>query len=80
MGYSTYILYSEKLKKYYVGHARDIDKRLDEHNRGKSKFTKTGIPWLMKKVFYFDTKAGACKLELEIKKRGCKRFLQSLEK
>jgi len=68
------------LNKYYVGHTGDLPKRLDEHNSGKSEFTRTGLPWKNIKVFYFDTKAGASKLEQEIKKRGCKRFLQSLEK
>jgi putative endonuclease len=40
-----YILYSPKLNKYYVGSTTDIKRRLEEHNRGKEKFTRTGIPW-----------------------------------
>jgi len=42
-----YILFSAKLNKYYVGSTTDIERRLLEHNRGKEKFTKTGIPWLL---------------------------------
>ena len=42
-----YILYSKKLDKYYVGSTTDLDRRFAEHNRGKEKFTKTGIPWLL---------------------------------
>jgi len=41
----VYVLYSEKLKKRYVGSTKEINKRLSEHNTGKSKFTKVGIPW-----------------------------------
>ena len=40
----TYILFSEKLNKYYVGACIDMDRRLYEHNIGHSKFTSTEIP------------------------------------
>ena len=30
-----YILYSEKLNKFYVGSTTDIERRITEHNRGK---------------------------------------------
>ncbi len=43
-----YILFSTKLNKYYIGSTTDIDRRLSEHNRGKEKFTRTGVPWEMK--------------------------------
>ncbi|MBX3242637.1 MAG: GIY-YIG nuclease family protein [Chitinophagaceae bacterium] len=39
-----YILYSEKLNKYYAGACIDLERRLYEHNIGHSKFTPTGIP------------------------------------
>ena len=41
--YYVYILFSEKSKVYYVGMTKDILARLNEHNRGKSKFTKGRI-------------------------------------
>jgi len=34
----TYIIYSNTLKKYYTGHTADLQKRLEEHNRGKTTF------------------------------------------
>lgn len=34
-----YILYAEKLNKYYVGACTDLERRLYEHNIGHSKFT-----------------------------------------
>ncbi len=44
----TYILYSVKLNKYYIGACTDMTRRLHEHNTGHSKFTSTGIPWTIK--------------------------------
>ncbi len=42
-----YILFSQTLNRYYVGSTTALDRRFAEHNRGKEKFTKTGIPWLL---------------------------------
>ena len=43
----TYILYSESIDKYYVGHTDDLNWRLERHNSGWGKFTKRGIPWTL---------------------------------
>ncbi len=42
-----YLLFSEKLNKFYVGSTTELERRLLEHKVGKKKFTKTGIPWEM---------------------------------
>jgi putative endonuclease len=47
MSSCCYILYSATLNKYYIGSTTDIERRLNEHNRGKEKFTATGIPWIL---------------------------------
>ena len=47
----TYILFSQKLDKYYIGACTNLDRRLYEHNIGHTKFTKTGMPWELK---YFE--------------------------
>jgi len=78
--YYTYILYSESLRKYYVGHTKDLEKRFIEHNRAKSKYTRIGVPWKLVKYFQIETKAEANRLEIKIKQRGCKRFLDNLQK
>ena len=41
----VYALWSEKFDKIYVGFSNDPDRRLDEHNNGKSNFTKKYMPW-----------------------------------
>jgi putative endonuclease len=76
--YYTYILFSEKVNKYYVGYTSDLNNRLDEHGKDKSKFTGHSSDWKLIKYFEFETKSEALKLEIQIKKRGIKRFLESL--
>jgi len=76
MKYYVYIIFSEKLNKYYTGFTENIETRVDQHNNGISKFTSRGIPWIL--VFYFevDSVQKARTLEREIKGRGAKRFLE----
>jgi putative endonuclease len=76
MPFFVYVLYSSKLEKYYVGSTNDIEDRLYRHNSGQSTFTKTGIPWVLIHTEETNTRAEAVRLELSIKNRGAKRFLQ----
>ncbi len=43
----VYALRSELDGMLYVGIAKDTAVRLEEHNRGKSKFTKGHLPWVL---------------------------------
>jgi putative endonuclease len=74
----TYILYSKKLNKYYVGSTTDIDRRIDEHNRGKEKFTKTGLPWIIVYKEIFEELTDARKRETYIKKQKSRKFIEAL--
>lgn len=74
----VYILYSKTLEKYYVGQTVDIDRRLAEHNEGKSNFTSRGIPWELVKVITCIDRTEALKLEKKIKSRGIRRYLQDI--
>ena len=60
----TYILFSAKLNKYYVGACIDLERRLHEHNIGHSKYTSTGIPWVLKHKEVFETLLEAKRREL----------------
>ena len=78
----VYILKSLVTERYYIGHTADLDKRLEEHNRGKTKSTKGYIPWKIVYTEKFETKSEAFKREQEIKsfKSGLKfKELQKLE-
>jgi putative endonuclease len=76
MSFKVYILWSEKLQKFYVGSTNDIENRLHRHNSGYQKFTSKGRPWIV--VYSFDCRdrAEAVGLENRIKKRGIRRFLE----
>jgi putative endonuclease len=78
MSPTCYILYSVKLDKYYVGSTTDIARRLQEHNRGKEKFTKTGIPWELVYKETFNELKEARKKELSIKKQKSRKYIESL--
>jgi putative endonuclease len=73
-----YILYSKKLNKYYVGPTSDLERRLNDHNRGKEKFTRTGMPWELVYAEPFEKLAVARRRELEIKKKKSRKFIESL--
>ena len=45
--HKVYVLWSEKLQKRYVGSTANLARRMAEHNRGGSKFSKGGIPWIL---------------------------------
>jgi putative endonuclease len=64
----TYILYSERCDKYYIGFTHNLDGRLVAHNHPKNKgYTKRCQPW--KVVFYktFEAKKEAMEYELHLK-------------
>lgn len=65
--YSTYILYSSSLKKYYIGSTQNIDDRLKRHNAGRSTYTRRGMPWILVYQETYETRQEAYKRELRIK-------------
>ena len=71
----TYILFSTKTLKYYVGQTNNLSDRLNRHNSGQQLATKNTIPWILITSFEFQTRSEAVHLETKIKKRGAKRFL-----
>lgn len=76
MGFVVYILYSEKLNRFYAGHTNNIEKRLETHNCGGKKYTTKGIPWVLIKTYNCDSRSEATQLERKIKKRGIRRYLE----
>ena len=74
--YYTYILKSLKDSKYYYGHTADIEKRLQEHNRGKVNATKGRRPFILHYYETFETKTEAVKREIFFKSIEGYRFLK----
>ena len=59
----VYLLKSVSFRKSYVGCTDNVKRRLDEHNSGKSLFTKRFKPWQVLKVEEFRTYKDARKRE-----------------
>ena len=78
--WKVYIIYSEKIDRYYTGVTDDTEWRLERHNQGWSRSTKHGIPW---KVVYkeeFASKSEALKRERKIKSRKSRSYIELLIK
>jgi len=75
----TYILYSEKINRYYVGYTDDVDRRLNQHNEGWGKYTKRGIPWRVEYSESYDKKSEAMKRERQIKRMKSWEHIEELE-
>ena len=75
----TYILHSESLDKFYIGHTcENIDERLRKHLSNHKGFTANIKDW---KIVYFETlenKSLAYKRELEIKSWKSKTKIKKL--
>ncbi len=76
--YFIYVLYSNKINKRYIGSTSNISKRLIEHNSGKSKFTKSGIPWKLVYSEKYETNSEARKRELFLKSGVGRKLLDNL--
>ena len=76
--YYCYILYSEKLDKYYIGSTSNLKGRLQRHNTSNHGFTSTGKPWEVKHCEEFVNKDSALKREMQLKKWKSKKVLEEL--
>ena len=74
----TYILHSQSIDKFYVGHTNDLDERVARHNRGGNKFTSKGQPWELAYKEEFESKELAYSRERQIKKWKSKVMIQKL--
>jgi putative endonuclease len=66
--YYLYILKSLKDFGYYIGSTDNISKRLEEHNRGKTKSIKHRLPFELVHAKQFNTKKEARQKEIQLKK------------
>jgi putative endonuclease len=66
--FTTYILYSATLNKFYIGFTADaIEIRLEKHLSNHKGFTSKAKDWQIVYIEKFDTKAAAMQREKEIK-------------
>ncbi|MBL0308871.1 MAG: GIY-YIG nuclease family protein [Bacteroidetes bacterium] len=76
--FTVYVLQSIHHDKLYTGFTENIDRRMSEHNTGKSKFTSAFRPWKIIYTEQVNTREGARKLEKYYKTAAGKRRLKHL--
>ncbi len=74
----VYILQSEINHRYYVGSAKDLSTRLDEHNSGRSKNTSSTRPFKVVFSQEFPTLSEARKIEYKLKKFKSRKILEKI--
>jgi len=73
-----YIIYSEKVDKYYVGQTENIEERMMSHNSGISKCTSISNDWKLMYSELFDKRDEAIRREKEIKKKKSRKYIEWL--
>ena len=65
--FTVYVLESETYKRVYIGMTKDLDRRIKEHNIGKTKSTRFYRPWKVLFSESFVTRIEARKREKYLK-------------
>jgi putative endonuclease len=79
MNHYVYILYSDSIRKYYVGYSSEPEQRLAFHNSPLNKiWSKRGQPWVLKRTFLFPDKTAALQAEKVIKRMKSKAFIEKI--
>ena len=81
MSYKVYLIESLKDKKYYIGHTKNIEKRLQDHNRGSNKSTKSRRPFVLIGYEEYETRNEARWREYQLKQHPYKKrqFIHKLK-
>jgi putative endonuclease len=81
MSYYVYILYSERIDKYYVGKTENLESHLSFHNSERNGiWTKRGQPWEMVKFISFESSTLSSKAERFIKRQKSRKLLEEIIK
>ena len=80
MDYSVYILFSEKLNRYYIGQTVNVEVRLIQHNSGfyDKASTKVSNDWKLFWKLKCNSKRQAIQIESHIKRMRNKVYYQNL--
>ena len=74
----VYILESEKDNSFYIGQTDDLQKRLNFHNQGLSKYTSRKTLWRIVYFEKYNTRTEAIQREQFLKKQRNRTFYLSL--
>ena len=77
----VYVLQSQKNQQYYIGHTNDLERRIEDHNWGKSRSTRNRGPFNLRYKEFQSTKPEAIKRERQIKRyKGEEAFKRLIKK
>ena len=66
--FHVYVLWSEKLRKRYIGSTANLTKRVRAHNARGPRLTKSGVPWILILTEEFQTLSEARQRERFLKR------------
>lgn len=75
---TVYILKSLRNGRYYIGSTVNIDRRLHEHNSGKSTYTKLSRPFELVFRQNFDSLVEAKRIEYKIKRLKSRAIIERI--
>ena len=76
----VYILFSEKLSRFYIGFTSDLEVRLQFHEIAEQhKFTYNADDWVLYHTITCESKRQALKIEKHIKDMKSKIYIQNLK-
>ncbi len=78
--YCMYILQREVDNSFYIGSTDNIDKRIDKHNKGYSRYTKSKRPWKLVYNEIYNTLSEARKREYYLKSLKSRTAIEKLIK
>jgi len=75
-----YILQSEVNQRYYIGSTDNLERRLKEHNEGKSTYTKVTKPFQLVFSTQYPTLSDARRIEYKLKRAKSKIIIEKIIK
>jgi putative endonuclease len=66
--YCVYAIQSETTGRLYIGQTDLLQRRIEEHNKGRVKSTKLETPWKLVAIEYFEKRSAARWAETRLKK------------
>jgi putative endonuclease len=74
----VYILQSESRGSYHIGYIHEIKTRLERHNDGRTRSTRSGRPWKLVYQEGLGSKGEAIRRELQLKQIKSRTYLERL--
>lgn len=78
MPFYVYALHSPSFNKIYIGQTTDIERRVGEHNKGESTYTRKFTPWVLVYSEECESRGNAMKRERQLKSSKGREFIWNL--